>query len=174
MFNPASGEQFPNPHPNNEELLATALDQVRTALEPALAETVLPTGTVLHRVSTELYQSPELRAVREAMPNAHNLDDRSLITLTLQKGQQVFLVGGKASPTNLLDMAYALSNGVDQRQTSRTVYAYDGAQTITEYMEDGTVTNYTGEYGDPEILLSHIRDTLGTLVGGESVGLYSK
>ena len=159
------------PDPELEQLLAGALHQVRASLRPDLAEILLPQTAMLLGVRTELYQSQTLRAGREVAPDSYPIDDRSLIILTLQEDKQVFVVGGKVNPAERFDITRSLGGGVDPREKDRTIYAYDGEQSITEYLQDGSTHTYTGEHGDPEMLLYHIRYRLGECVGLESVGL---
>jgi hypothetical protein len=170
MSTPGPGESSPNP-PCIEQLLADVLDQMRTTMEPDLTETFLPEGTTLLGVRTELYQSPTLDAGRSAMPGQYPPDDRNLIILTLQDNKQVFFVGGRISPTDQFDIDSSLGGGVDPREIHRVVYAYDGDQTIEEHLPDGSVNRYEGQYGDPEMLLSHIRHRLGTCIAIETVGV---
>ncbi len=160
-----------HPDPQLEQLLAGALEQVRASLSPDLAEVLLPQTTTLLGIQTELYQCPELRTAREVAPDSYPVDDRNLIILTLQQDKQVFLVGGKVKPAEPFDITRSLGGGIDSRDSNRLAYAYDGKQSITEYSQDGSVYTYTDEYGDPEILLSHIRDRLGECVDLESAGL---
>jgi len=157
--------------PATSQLLANTLEQVRTVLDADLARTLLPEGTTILGVRAELYQSPELAAARDVAPDRYPVDDRNLIILTLQRNQQAFLVGGTINPTDKFDMDHALGGGIDARETNCVAYAYDGEETITEYAPDGIITHYTGEYGDPEMLLSDIRSTLGELVGLETLGV---
>jgi len=161
----------PYPSSQAEQLLAATLDQVRTALGPDLTAILLPGETALLGVRTELYQSPALRAGRDVMPDHYPASDRSLILLTLQNDRQVFLVGGRIDPTDPFDIDNALGGGTDSRGSIRIAYAYDGVQTITEHMQDGSTNRYSGQYGNPETLLSHIRHGLGERVAVESMGV---
>jgi hypothetical protein len=170
MSTPGPGESSPNP-PCIEELLADVLGQIRTTMEPDLTGKLLPEGTTLLGVRTELYQSPTLGAGRDVMPGQYPPDDRNLIILTLQDDKQVFFVGGRISPTDQFDIDSSLGGGVDPREIHRVAYAYDGGQTIVEHLPDGSTNRYEGMYGDPEMLLSHIRGRLGACIAVESAGV---
>jgi len=164
----SSGESRPNPA--DEQLLATTLDQIRKTIRAKLAEIVLPEGCALIGAQTEIYQSPALRAALDAAPGQYPSDDRSLIILSLQQDRQVFLISGSTTPTDKFDISRALGGGVDLREAKNTVYTYDGINTITEYLDDGRIDTYTGEHGDPEILLGYIRESLGTCIAIETFG----
>jgi hypothetical protein len=143
--------------------LALALDQVRASMGP-LAETVLPAGTTLTGIQTEAYRSPELSAALDVEPGQYPVSDRSVISLALLDGRQIFMVAGRVGSR------FHMADGVDYRRVNRAVYEYDGAGTITEYTEDGRANTYTGEHGDPDVLLSYARRDLGQLLGIEGLG----
>lgn len=174
MSSPGSRE--PNPGNNDpsatQQQLALALEQIRATIGEDWAAEVLPPDCTLTSIRTEVYQSRELQAAHAALPDTYDEFDRSLIILGLQDRRQVFLLSGRVRPDDRFDFEQSIGGGVDQRKLRPTVYAYDGVGTITEYMPDEPEPYiYTGEAGDPKLLLASIRPRLGVMMAAETLEL---
>lgn len=168
------GESYPEGEDSaasaeQQRVLADTLEQIRAVLGPDIANEILPEGSILASVQTELYQSPELQAAHAALPGQYSASDRNLIILGLQDRRQVFLVGGKVKPRDPFDFEHTIGGGVDQRGIDRVIYVYDGVSSIKEYTQN-SVRIYTGEQADPDFLLAYLRSTLGMLIATESLG----
>ena len=162
----APGEEIPELP--SEPTLASELGKARSLLSEELAAEVLPEGVEVTELAREDFQSATFRnAAYHMMPERYGNADRSLTTITLETGAQVYIVDGKTSSGNPYDVWHAAGGGMDLRDSTTTVYAYDGVGAITEYMPNGEVTKYEGEYGTPSALLPYLKQSLGTSVGAE-------
>lgn len=164
MTNP--GENDPSNPTERQRLLADALLHLRTAT--GWAEGAIPEGGVLSSMQTELYQSKSLRVARAISPGSYMETDRSLIILDFQDGKQTFLVMGRVDPPDPYDFEHAIGGGIDPRDTAHIIYSYDGGGAITEYLPEGSRI-FTGDAGNPIILLKWLRSQLGYLMTAETI-----
>lgn len=151
-----------------ENLLELAVSRARSSMKQEVADVVLPPESKVTGVKEQTFRSRTFHnAAYDAMPERYGDHDRSLTTVKLDTGGQVFIAAGKISSGNPYEVGHAAGGGMDLRQDYGVVYAYDGQQTITEYMPDGGSNTYEGEYGSPDALLPHLVSSLGEPVGSE-------
>lgn len=125
-----------------------------------------PAG-ISREVERETFQSETFqRAGFDTMPDRYGLGDRFLYTTRGEDGRITFVVAGRVSSGNPWEVMHASFPGaLDFRKDMTVVYQYDGTGTITEtQLRNGERTEYSGQYGNPEALLSSIRQTLGKQV----------
>ncbi len=152
---------------SQQELLEN-LAETRRLIGEELAGEVLPESVAVKGLTKQIFQSKTFRAAAyNYMTDRYGQGDRSLTTVDLDTGAQVFVVTGKISSGNPWEVGHAGHGGIDLRQTQTTVYAFDGTNIITEYGA-GQKTIFQGELGRPDTLLSHIRQSLGQLVATET------
>jgi hypothetical protein len=97
--------------------------------------------------------------------------DRFLFTILMNDGRQIFIAAGKISSGNPYEVMHgSLMGGGDLRKQLCLGYVFDGDQKITEYKDGNKGDEYVGQYGKPEALLPHARESLGTSVASETVG----
>jgi hypothetical protein len=98
------------------------------------------------------------------MPERYGTADRFLYAVEYPDGRRTFVVVGKVSSGNPFEVSHATMGGMDLRASHVVIYKYDGKGTITEINQDGGSNVYSGENGNPDFLLGHIRQSLGTKV----------
>jgi hypothetical protein len=119
------------------------------------------------KVERESFQSETFRAAGfHTLPDRYGTSDRSLYTVKGEGGSITFVVTGKVSSDNPFEVMHASLSGVlDLRKDMTIVYQFDGKDKITEtQIKTGARNEYSGPNGNPDVLLSYLRSTLGTPV----------
>lgn len=151
-----------------EATLENEVLKARELMGDEIASQVLPEGTSVLRLDKEHCQSPTFRsAAYNMMPERYGNADRSLTTITLETGAQVFIVAGRVSSDNPYEVWHAADGGMDFRHTQVSVYAYGSDETITEYA-GGQINTHVGQYATSAAFLLQARLSLGMAVGSET------
>ncbi len=154
--------------PRPTRTLYDELTRVRAALgdRPDIRDHVLPQERIPTQIVREDYQSGEFREFSHDLdPEAYGSADRSLWLMTFPDNTQVFFLAGRTTSKMPGETGEAVIAASDRRALEGVVYEYDGNAAITETVLSSREKNvYTGEYGHPDQLLSHVRRVLGERV----------
>lgn len=120
-------------------------------------------------VEKETFQSETfIAAGYDCMPEIYGKGDMFLHIVKHSDGRITFVITGKVSSENPLEVGHAVIGGLDLRKDMTVVYQYDGRGTITERrLGGGPIKTYSGEHGKPEVLLSYVRPTLGKRIANK-------
>jgi len=129
---------------------------------------LLPENSDVTELTRVNYQSRTYRAAAfQHMQDRYGSSDRHVYIISHNDNKVVFVIHGKVSGSNPWEVMHATLGAADFRNWNTTVYVYDGKDTLTAYPPGEKPTVITGEWADPNKLLTSIDSSMGTAVSIE-------